>query len=138
MWKKRLFLLFALSLYGVAPAAEAEQWYRVSESQLRSIEQSLENLETDRLNWESQAHGLRSEAEALNSQLAGERENYSALETSFNRYETSQSEALAGKETELRTERLKRKGTETQRNIAAGIAAVLLALYLVKLKFKVP
>jgi ferric-dicitrate binding protein FerR (iron transport regulator) len=82
--------------------------------------------------------GLKNEAASLNAQLAAEREQYSALETSFNRYETSQSSALAEKETELQAEHFRRKGVEVQRNIAVLAAAGLLVLYLVKLKFKIP
>jgi hypothetical protein len=44
----------------------------------------------------------------------------------------------AEREAELRRERLRKKGAETQRNIAAVTAAALLALYVIKLKFKVP
>jgi predicted nucleic acid-binding Zn-ribbon protein len=139
MWKKTLlFLLFAYCLPCAVPAAEAEQWYYITENQLRSIEQSVEQLETDRQSWESQARGLRNEAANLNAQLQEERENYSALETSFNRYETSQSEARSIQEAELWKERFQKKGIETQRNIAALTAAALLALLILHIRFKVP
>jgi septal ring factor EnvC (AmiA/AmiB activator) len=139
MWKNiLLFLVLCCSARLLAQDADPGRRYYITENQLQSIEQSVEKLETDRRSWESQARGLRSEAVSLNAQLQAERENYSALETSFNRYEASQLKAQAAQEAELQKERLKKKGTETQRNIAVLAAAALLALYLVKLKFKVP
>ncbi|MDR0403230.1 MAG: hypothetical protein LBH35_06535 [Treponema sp.] len=139
MWRKPLlFLALYCSVRLPAQDADPDRRYYITENQLRSIEQSVEKLETDRLNWELQARGLRNEAASLNEQLRAERENYSALEISFNRYEASQLKALAGKEAELQTERLKKKGTETQRNIAAIAAAAFLALYVIKVKFKIP
>ena len=139
MWRNiSLFLLLCCSARLPAQDADPGRRYYITESQLRSIEKSLENLETDRLNCESQARGLRNEAETLNSQLAAERESYSALETSFNRYETSQSMIQAEREAELRRERLRKKGAETQRNIAAVTAAALLILLILHIRFKVP
>jgi predicted nucleic acid-binding Zn-ribbon protein len=122
------------------PAQDADpgQRYYITESQLGSIEQSLGKLETDRRSWESQARGLRNEAASLNAQLRAERESYSALETSFNKYEASQLETMGKKEAELQQERMRGKRTQTQRNIAVLVAVGLLALYLVKLRFKVP
>jgi septal ring factor EnvC (AmiA/AmiB activator) len=138
MWGNLLFLVLYCSVLLPAQDAEPGLRYYITEQQLQGIEQSLENLETDRQSWESQARGLKSEAANLNAQLRVDRENYSALETSFNRYETSQLAALAEKEAELRQEQLGKKRTETQRNIAAIAAAGLLVLYLIKLKFKIP
>jgi Skp family chaperone for outer membrane proteins len=75
---------------------------------------------------------LRNEAESLNAQLRLERENYSALETSFNRYEASQLKALAETEAEKNRavlermqEELKTRKAKTQRNSAVTAAAVL-------------
>jgi septal ring factor EnvC (AmiA/AmiB activator) len=139
MWKNMsLFLLLCCFVRLPAQDADPDRRYYITESQLQSIEQSLEKLEMDRRSWESQARGLRNEAGSLNAQLRAERESYSTLETSFNRYEASQLEAMGKKEAELQQERMRGKRTQTQRNIAVLVAAGLQALYLIKLRFKVP
>jgi hypothetical protein len=68
----------------------------------------------------------------LNNLLAGERENYSALEKSFNKYEASQSALLSSKNGEIAEKdreiaklKLDKKGADGQRNIAVVIATAL-------------
>ncbi|MDR1306358.1 MAG: hypothetical protein LBK74_02135 [Treponema sp.] len=125
-----LFVCFGL----VFPGAEAQ--YRITESQLQSIEASLETLERDRRSWESQARGLRNEAESLNAQLRLERENYSRLETPFNRYEASQLKAQAEMETEknravlerIQAELETRKAKTQRNNLGAALILVLVLI----------
>jgi chromosome segregation ATPase len=139
MWKNiLLFLVFASCLPCAAQDADPGRKYWIAESQLQSIEQLIQQLESSRQNWESQAHGLKSEAEILNNQLAAEREQYSELQKSYNKYETSQLKAQAEWNTKFQKEQLKNKKIETQRNIVIFAAAILLVLYLIKLKFKIP
>jgi outer membrane receptor for ferrienterochelin and colicin len=142
MWLRFILsALFFVCLGLVFPGAEVQ--YRITESQLVSIEASLETLERDRRSWESQARGLRNEAESLNAQLRLEREQYSALETSFNRYEAGQLKALAELEAEknravlerMQEELETRKMKNQRNNLGAALILVLVlipAFFLVK------
>jgi chromosome segregation ATPase len=143
------FLLIWLCLS--APAVQGEeQYYLISETELRSIETSLGRLETDRQSWESQARGLRNEAGNLNNQLAGERRQYRILEQSFNRYETDQLTQISLKNGEI-AELKQEKAQETQKkeeykgkyrtwmiiSIALSAAWVIFIVFKIYQKFRV-
>jgi hypothetical protein len=142
MWK-RFFFLCALSLAVVSLliAEQAEQWYLITESELRSIEEYKRNSEAERLSWQSQAGGLRMRAERLNGraeslleesensnrQLREERELRQRLTQSFNEYETGQSRLMSQKDTRIVHLETENKGKETvivRRIIAASALAL--------------
>ncbi|MDR2393562.1 MAG: hypothetical protein LBD93_05355 [Treponema sp.] len=103
----RLLLLFALCF--AAANLLAEEWYLISETELRSIEQYKATSKTNKQIWLSQvqqlkgrAESLQQESEHLNQQLLQERETMRKLTLSFEQLETarltqfaSQQEAIA-------------------------------------------
>jgi len=135
-------LLSAWLLLSFLPAycLIAEQQYLITESQLQNIERLLEQSETDRQSWQQQAANLSNKlqtaektAKGLNNQLVAERERYSALETSFNRYEASQSEKMSELAREAAAERLEKerhKGLANTRLIAVIALAGAWVLFL--------
>ena len=132
MCKKLLLVLLPL-LFTAASLAGAEQQYLITESQLQSIERSLERYEMDRQSWQLQAAGLKSEAQTLNAQLQEEREKYKTLETSFNRYEASQSETIAKMGAEIEKLRARNKNKASGLIVLAIVLAGAIAMLLKKL-----
>jgi len=143
---KFLYPLLLLFCLGVALRAE-EQWYLISETELRSIEQYLEKSELEKLNWQSRAEKLRIRAESLetdsaslNRQLEQARETQRRLEQSFNEYEadrltlvSSKNGEIAGLKEEIAAEKLARekyKGQALSRLIIIIAVAVIIVLYI--------
>jgi hypothetical protein len=105
-------LLFC-SVWGVAHPED--QWYLITEPELRRIEDYRKNSEAERLNWLSQvselrtqagrlngrAENLRTESENSNRQLRQERELNQRLTQSFNEYEAAQFQAMSRKDTQI-------------------------------------
>jgi hypothetical protein len=153
MWRKPLlFLLFVSCSLCVIAAVEAEPWYLIRESELQSIEAYKTNSEAEKQTWLSQvqklsrrAGNLEAESVSLNSHLQHQRELNRQLTLSFNEYESAQLALLSSKNGEIAKRdreiaelKLDKKTSKGQRNIAILVAVGLLALYLVKLRFKIP
>jgi hypothetical protein len=72
----RRLLWFALCF--AAASLPAEDWYLISEMELRNIEQYKESNEREKANWLLQVNGLKTQAERLNERAAN---SLAALET---------------------------------------------------------
>jgi hypothetical protein len=105
-----LFLLGLLlcSTWGALHGQEQEQWYLITESELRSIEDSRTNSAAEKQSWLSQVSELKSKARSLswesallNDQLRQERELSRKLRQSFNEYEAAQSLLLSQQDTRI-------------------------------------
>jgi hypothetical protein len=108
MWIKSSFLLFALCLLSVVPDAAANQWYLITEPELRSIEEYKKTSEAEKQTWLLQVQGLRTragnleaESMSLNGQLRNQRELNQKLTLSFNEYEGDQSRLMSQKDTQI-------------------------------------
>jgi septal ring factor EnvC (AmiA/AmiB activator) len=145
MWKKLLVFGFVCCLSLVVPAVlPAEEQYRITEYQLQSIEQSITELENNRRNWESQAHNLNrnlglseKRAETLNNQLREERNRYSELQLSFNKYEASQLKLQAEKDREIADLRVSNKGVKGRLTSAVIVASFLGLAWIGYIAFRV-
>jgi hypothetical protein len=110
MWKNPLlFLCFVLSAPCVAIAAEADQWYLITESELQSIEAYKRTSEQEKQDWLLQVQSLRAragnlqnESASLNRQLQDQRERNRKLTLLFNEYEAGQSLLISQKDTQIR------------------------------------
>jgi sucrose-6-phosphate hydrolase SacC (GH32 family) len=98
--------LLLLSARGVLHGQE--QWYLITESELRSIEEYRRNSEAEKQTWLSQAQklsvragSLEAESASLNSQLQNQQELNRQLTLSFNGYEQEQSLLLSRKDTQI-------------------------------------
>jgi hypothetical protein len=105
-----LFLLGLLlcSAWGALHGQEQEQWYLITESELRSIEDSRTNSAAERQSSLSQVSALKAragslswESALLNDQLRQERETSRKLRQSFNEYEAARSQQLSQKDTRI-------------------------------------
>jgi hypothetical protein len=105
-----LFLLGLLlcSSWGALHGQEQEQWYLITESELRSIEDSRTNSAAEKQSWLSQASALKAKATnlawksaLLNDQLRQEREKSRKLTQLFNEYEAAQSRVISLKDTQI-------------------------------------
>jgi hypothetical protein len=105
-----LFLLGLLfcSAWGALHGQEQEQWYLITESELRSIEDSRTNSAAEKQSWLLQASALKAkagtlawESALLNDQLRQERELRRKSEQSFNEYEAAQSLRISQRDTRI-------------------------------------
>jgi hypothetical protein len=105
-----IFLLGLLlcSAWGALHGQEQEQYYLITESELRSIEDSRRNYAAEKRSWLSQASALRAkagtlawESALLNDQLRQEREMRRKSEQLFNEYEAAQSRVISLKDTQI-------------------------------------
>jgi hypothetical protein len=105
-----LFLLGLLlcSAWGALHGQEQEQYYLITESELRSIEDSRKNSATEKQSWLLEASALKAkagtlvwESALLNDQLRQEREMRQKLTQSFNEYEAGQSLQMSQKDTRI-------------------------------------
>jgi hypothetical protein len=101
-----LVMLLFCCVWGVAHPGE--QWYLITEGEVRSIEEYKKNSEAERQTWLLQVQGLRTRAESLeaesaslNGQLLGQREANRRLTQSFNEYEAEQSRLMSRKDTRI-------------------------------------
>jgi uncharacterized membrane protein len=117
-----MFLVFLLlcSVWGALHAEE--QWYLISESELRIIEGLKKSSEAEKLSWLSQARRLSEQAASLNSQLRSQREANQELTRLFSEYESGQSLLMSRKDTQIAALEAenKRRGA-----VIAKLAAVL-------------
>jgi 23S rRNA pseudoU1915 N3-methylase RlmH len=140
MWKKSLFLFFALYLPCAVRTAEAEQWYLIQEPELRSIEEYRKKSEQEKQTWLLQVSELKADSKSLNDQLQNQRELNQKLTQSFNEYEQEQLTRLSLKNGEIAAlkenltgEKLKFQKSRNLNIILGGIlglTAVLGAVYL--------
>jgi predicted nuclease with TOPRIM domain len=126
-----LFLLGLLlcSAWGALHGQEQEQWYLITESELRSIEDSRTNSAAEKQNWLSQVSELQTRARSLswesallNDQLRQERELSRKLTQSFNEYEAAQSLQMSQKDTRITILETESKGKD--RTIVRLIMAI--------------
>jgi hypothetical protein len=105
-----LFLLGLLlcSAWGALHGQEQEQYYLITESELRSIEKVWKNSVAEKQSWLSQASELKAkagtlawESALLNDQLRQERERSRKSEQLFNEYEAAQSLQMSQKDTRI-------------------------------------
>lgn len=153
MTKKRTFcLLFVLLGFSLLAKLPAEQWYRVSETELLKLEAISRNSETDRQNWLSQAtelkvkvQTLQTESKRLNGQLEKEREVTKNLRKSFELSEAAQFQRASDYETEIASLKESLSNTEkdtlkikNQRNvlffILLGISGILGTFFYLKIR----
>lgn len=92
----------------LAVSLHSEQWYQVSETELKKLEAISQSSETDRQNWLSQAGELKDKVQSLlqgsktlNSQLAAEREATKNLRISFEQSAGEQLLRASSYETEI-------------------------------------
>jgi hypothetical protein len=132
MWRKNkkwLLLLWALlPLCSARGALRAEeQWYLISESELRIIEEFKERSEAEKLSWLSQARRLSEQAASLNSQLRRQREANQELTRLSDEHERGQSLLLSQKDTQiaaLEAENKKRGAAIAKLAAALSVAAL--------------
>jgi hypothetical protein len=96
-----MFALLLLSAWGVLHGQEQEQWYLISETELRSIEEYRETSIAEKQSLLSQARQLREDSGSLNRQLTAAREDQRRLEQSFERYDQGQLTLLSSKNGEI-------------------------------------
>jgi hypothetical protein len=102
-------LLAALLLCAAWGAAHPEeQWFLITEPELRSIEEYKRSSEAEKQSWRSQlrqlsarAGSLEAESALLSGQLRNQREANRRLERSFSEYEAGQSRLLWQKDTQI-------------------------------------
>jgi hypothetical protein len=106
MWRKSLFLFFLLCAVSGAP--QAENWYLITEGELRSIGTYRKNSEAEKRTWLLQVQklsvivgNLEVESASLNSQLRNQRELNQKLTLSFTEYEAAQSLLMSQKTTQI-------------------------------------
>jgi len=106
--KKEFWLFCAVCLFLCASLAKlpAEQWFRISETELRTLETVSLNWETDKQDWLSQASVLRTiatelqaDSKTLNLQLEAERMKVRSLRESFEKLETDRLQKYSEYET---------------------------------------
>jgi predicted nuclease with TOPRIM domain len=112
--KTGMFLVFLSLCCSLAVLQAGDQWYLITDQELRSIEEYRKNSEAEKLSWLSQVQTLRAragnleaESASLNSQLRNQREQNQKLTRLFNEYEQDQSLLMSRKDTrivELETE----------------------------------
>jgi hypothetical protein len=116
-----LFLLGLLlcSAWGALHGQEQEQYYLITESELRSIEDSRTNSATEKQNWllqvselQTRARSLSWESMLLNDQLRQERERRRKSEQLFNEYEAAQSLLMSQKDTRITILETESKGKD--------------------------
>jgi hypothetical protein len=124
-----LGLLFC-SVWGALHGQEQEQWYLITESELRSIEDYRTNSAAERQNSLSQVSELKaksgnleSESMLLNDQLRQERELRRKSEQLFNEYEAAQSLQMSQQATRIIQLETENKGKD--RTIVRLIMAVV-------------
>jgi hypothetical protein len=131
-----LFLLGLLlcSAWGVLHGQEQEQWYLITESELRSIEDSRTNSAAEKQSWLSQVSELQTKARSLswesmllNDQLRQEREVSRKLTQSFNEYEAGQSLQMSQKDTRIVQLETESEGKD-RLIVRLGIAAAVMVL----------
>jgi hypothetical protein len=127
-----LFLLGLLlcSAWGALHGQEQEQYYLITESELRSIEEYKTNSATERQNSLSQVSELKTRARSLswesmllNDQLRQERERSRKLTQSFNEYEAAQSLQMSQNDTRIIQLETENKGKD--RTIVKLIMAIV-------------
>jgi hypothetical protein len=98
--------LLLCSAWGVLQAEE--QWYLITEPELRSIGEYKRNSEAEKQDWLLQvqklsrrAGSLEAESASLNSQLQDQRELNQKLTLSFNEYEQEQFRLMSQKDTQI-------------------------------------
>jgi uncharacterized coiled-coil DUF342 family protein len=128
-----------------------EQWYLITEPELRSIEEYRRNSEAERRNWllqvselrtraeklNGRAESLRAELSGLNGQLRIQRELNRNLTLSFNGYEAETLTRLSLKDGEITELRERNKAVAGQRNAAVIAAAALALAWAACIAFKV-
>jgi chromosome segregation ATPase len=109
--------LLLCSAWGALHGQEQEQYYLITESELRSIENSRRNYAAEKQSWLSEASALKAkagtlswESALLNDQLRKEREKIQKLTQLFNEYEAAQSRVISLKDTQIAI-----LGTENER-----------------------
>jgi citrate synthase len=105
-----------------------EQWYLISEAELRSIEQYKETSEREKRSWLLQAQGLKQDSASLNAQLAEAREQNRKSEQLFNEYEKDQLEKISLKNGEIADLKAEAATEKQKRTKAEGTAALRLAI----------
>jgi hypothetical protein len=132
-----------------AAAQAGEQWYLITESELRSIEEYKRASEAEKQTWllqvqalNTRAGNLEADSIALNSQLQTQRELNQKLTLSFNEYEQDQFLLMSRKDTQIvrLEEANKGKGKVILRLIIAvvalGLGIVIPVAIKVALKFR--
>jgi hypothetical protein len=131
-----LFLLGLLlcSAWGALHGQEQEQYYLITESELRSIETSRTNYAAEKQSWLSQASALKAkagtlawESALLNDQLRQERERRRKSEQLFNEYEAAQSLRMSQQDTRITILETENKGKDRV-NFRLAIAVAVLGL----------
>jgi hypothetical protein len=137
-----LFLLGLLlcSTWGALHGQEQEQYYLITESELRSIEDYRTSSAAERQNSLSQVSELKAksgtlawESMLLNDQLRQERELRRKSEQSFNEYEAAQSLQMSQKDTrivQLETESEGKDRTIVRLIMAVGPMGLAVAGYI--------
>jgi septal ring factor EnvC (AmiA/AmiB activator) len=123
-------LLAALLLCAAWGAAHLEeQWFLITEPELRSIEEYRRNSEAEKQSWQSQlrqlsarAGSLEAESAFLSGQLRNQREANRRLERSFNEHKAGQSRLLSQKDTRIAA--LEAEGREKDKALFRLIVAV--------------
>ena len=148
MCRKNIIFLVALLLCSPWAVLQAqEQWYLITEPELRSIEEYKRNSEAEKQTWllqvqalNTRAGSLEADSITLNSQLQNQRELNRKLTQLFDEYEAGQSALLSSKNGEiaglkesLAGEKLKHQKSRNLNLILGwilGLTAVLAAVYL--------
>jgi hypothetical protein len=133
-----LICLSALLLCSVWAAAQAgEQWYLITEPELRSIEEYKRNSEAEKRDWllqvrqlSAKAGNLEAESAILNSQLRFQREMNQKLAQLFNEYEQDQFRLMSRKDTQIIRLETENKGKD-KLIVRLITASVLLGLGIV-------
>jgi hypothetical protein len=132
-----IFLSALLFCFVSGAAHPEEQWYLITEPELRSIEEYRKNSEAEKRNWLLQVQNLsrragilEAESRSLNSQLQNQRELNRKLTLSFNEYEAAQSLLMSRKDTHIIQLETENKGKD-RLILRLIIAAVLLGLGIV-------
>jgi hypothetical protein len=96
-----LLALLLCSAWGALHGQEQEQWYLISEQELRSIERYRENSMAEKQSLLLQARLLRESSGSLSLQLAEAREGRRRLELSFERFAQGQLALTSSKNGEI-------------------------------------
>ena len=144
--KLYFFVLFAGLLFARAAGAlqAEEQWYLISETELRIIEEYKAKSEQEKQNWLSQAQALsmraarlETESANLNQQLAGQRKKNQTLEQSYNELEAAAFQTISQKNIQIQTLEMKDEKQAWQIRTFWAIVITAGTIFLLFIVFKV-